>query len=74
MEAAEDILLVKEALPSFIHKRNKNKKVSTTSYDVKADVWSVGIVFFEMFHGPFGTRMERVRSPCFFMRIRGRFA
>eukprot|EP00397_Hematodinium_sp_SG-2012_P000880 GEMP01000881.1.p1 GENE.GEMP01000881.1~~GEMP01000881.1.p1 ORF type:complete len:1169 (+),score=211.84 GEMP01000881.1:91-3597(+) len=37
-------------------------EVSTTSYDEKSDVWSLGVVFFEMFHSPFSTRMQRVND------------
>lgn len=38
-----------------------SKKVTTgdTSYGVKADIYSLGIVIFEMFSPPFGTYMER---------------
>lgn len=32
---------------------------SQTDYDCKADIFSLGIIIFEMFHGPFSTQMER---------------
>lgn len=36
-------------------------------YDAKADMYSLGIVVFELFHPPFGTQMERAHA---IMRIR----
>jgi len=37
-------------------------EVSTTKYNEKADIWSLGVVLFEMFHRPFPTRMQRVHD------------
>ena len=36
-----------------------NKKAKDSGYDVMADIYSFGIVLFEMFHPPFQTGMER---------------
>ncbi len=41
-----------------------------TNYDTKADIFSLGIVLFEMFHPPFTTLMERAET---LERLRGMF-
>jgi translation initiation factor 2-alpha kinase 4 len=38
---------------------NVSRAKSDSKYDVKADIFSLGIVLFEMFHPPFTTYMER---------------
>lgn len=35
---------------------------STNAYGVKADIYSLGIIIFEMFHPPFQTYMERAKA------------
>lgn len=42
-----------------------------TDYDCKADIFSLGIIIFEMFHGPFSTQMERANT---LQRLRGDIA
>ena len=39
-----------------------SKENSDSSYDVKADIFSFGIILFEMFHPPFSTYMERANN------------
>ena len=34
------------------------------TYDAKADMFSLGIILFEMYHEPFSTGMERVKTLC----------
>jgi serine/threonine protein kinase len=38
------------------------KKGDTSSYTVQADIFSFGIILFEMFHPPFPTYMERAET------------
>ena len=42
--------------------------VSSTTYDMKADIYSFGIVLFELFSLPFSTYMERAET---LLRLRG---
>ncbi|ANQ09371.1 Serine/threonine protein kinase [Plasmodium coatneyi] len=35
------------------------EQINGEHFDQKADIFSLGVVFFEMFHGPFSTLMER---------------
>lgn len=37
-------------------------KRNQTDYDCKADIFSLGIIIFEMFHRPFATQMERAST------------
>lgn len=37
-------------------------KASKSTYNQKVDLYSLGIIFFEMCHPPFGTAMERVET------------
>mmetsp|Transcript_3210 Transcript_3210/g.9986 ORF Transcript_3210/g.9986 Transcript_3210/m.9986 type:complete len:841 (+) Transcript_3210:1431-3953(+) len=37
------------------------EQIAGRSYDARADVYSLGMVLFELLHPPFGTRMERCR-------------
>lgn len=37
-------------------------KASKSIYNHKVDLYSLGIIFFEMCHGPFSTNMERVET------------
>ena len=41
---------------------NAFKKGDSSSYTVQADVFSFGIILFEMFHPPFPTYMERAET------------
>lgn len=41
-----------------IHSNNKGR----TDYDTKADIFSLGVVIFEMFHPPFATMMHRAET------------
>lgn len=40
----------------------QNNTAGTTRYDQKADMYSLGIVLFEMAHAPFSTMMERAKA------------
>jgi translation initiation factor 2-alpha kinase 4 len=42
--------------------RNLNVTKGRPSYDTKADIFSLGIVLFEMFHPPFSTMMHRAET------------
>lgn len=50
--------------------RQINQRKGRTNYDTKADVFSLGIVLFEMFHPPFVTLMERAET---LEKLRGMF-
>ena len=50
--------------------RSTNETKGRTSYDTKADIFSLGIVIFEIFHPPFMTLMERAET---LEKLRGMF-
>lgn len=53
--------------PEQEFQRNSSTR-NQTDYDCKADIFSLGIIIFEMFHGPFSTQMERANT---LNRLRG---
>ncbi|SCV70247.1 BQ2448_1641 [Microbotryum intermedium] len=43
---------------------SKTRTERSIKYSNKIDMYSLGVVFFEMFHGPFKTGMERIHVLC----------
>lgn len=43
-------------------RQSVNQTKGRNNYDTKADIFSLGIVLFEMFHCPFVTLMERAET------------